>query len=567
GAGPAGSACALTLARKGVNVLLVEKARVPGERNMTGGVLYGEFEGGCGMTDLVPDFETDAPVQRRIVSHEVSVLSAPDWENGTYRYYRMTRRSLPARLGLFQFGLESGHDYAILRRDFDQWFAARAVREGAMLSTQTSVEGLVREGDAITGVTTTHEYIGAKLVIDASGVTSNLIEMAGLRPGGLRPPQLYQGVKHVYRMDPAVMEKRFRLKKGEGRAMLYLGEFMLGVHGGAFIYTNLDTLSVGVVVSMDSMVHAYTERFDRAGKTLDVLLAFEEHPMVAELLEGAEVVEYSAHNAPKGHRSMLETPYAPGFLATGDALGSFVKIGPLLDGMRSAIATGVMAAQTYIRAAGSPSGTRSAAALSWYREALGPIYRNVARSRRDNRVSESRFVYDYLPSLLFTTVLPSREGKIRVARSGPGGDAMKRTQRGTDMLDYDEDRAYAHIQVDLGRGSASGEKPWVPCCPVNCYTLVTPKGVFASTRDLLDHNVAPMQKLFAEANGFEATSTELRAMRDAAWETTRRDVAEGRLRFDHIACVECGTCGQIGPRETVSFGHERDGHGVRYRYG
>ena len=80
GAGPAGSAAALALARKGVNVLMLEKAKVPGERNMSGGVLYGDFEGSFGMINLLPDFEETAPLQRRITSHEVVVLGEPEIE-------------------------------------------------------------------------------------------------------------------------------------------------------------------------------------------------------------------------------------------------------------------------------------------------------------------------------------------------------------------------------------------------------------------------------------------------------------------------------------------------------
>jgi electron transfer flavoprotein-quinone oxidoreductase len=93
------------------------------------------------------------------------------------------------------------------------------------------------------------------------------------------------------------------------------------------------------------------------------------------------------------------------------------------------------------------------------------------------------------------------------------------------------------------------------------------RSVFASYKDLLDYNVAPMQQAYAAANGFEATSIELKAMQSVAMDATMNDIAEGQLRFDHVACVACGTCGQIGPKDTVAFHHERDGHGVRYRYG
>src|SRR2546426_7543117 len=101
GGGPAGVASALTLARKGANVIMLEKAKVPGERNMTGGVIYGDFTRHYGLINLLPEFEKEAPLERRIVAHEVNVLSEPDWQRGFYRYYRITRDSIPSRLGLF----------------------------------------------------------------------------------------------------------------------------------------------------------------------------------------------------------------------------------------------------------------------------------------------------------------------------------------------------------------------------------------------------------------------------------------------------------------------------------
>jgi len=560
-----GSACALSLARKGANVLMLEKAKIPGERNMSGGVLFGTYGGGYGMLDLVPDFETDAPVQRRITRHEVFVLSDPDWEEGNYKYYRIAKDSLPSRLGLFSVDLDSGHDYSVLRRDFDQWFANKAVQEGAMLSTQTSAESLIIENGIVVGVRTTHEDLRANAVIDASGVVSSLVEMAGLR-SKLEPPELYHGLKHVYKLDPRVIEERFGLAKGEGKAEVYLGPFMKGVKGGAFLYTNQDTLSVGIVVSMDSMVKAYTERFDEVGKSLDILEAFESHPMVADLLKGAELVEYSAHNVPKGYKCMLKKPYAPGFMAVGDSLGAFVKVGPLLDGMRRAITTGMMAADSFTQA--SQGGSFNRAALSSYQSRLAPVYRDIGRSRNDSRVSESRLVYEVLPKVLFSTYLMYREKKITVdPKRTKQKDAIQRVQAGTSLLNYDEDKVYSHITVDTGKGSASPLKPWVPSCPVNCYTLVTPKGVFASYTDLLDYNMRPLEKKFEESNGFEPESLELKVIQSAAMDTTLSDVSQGSLRFDHVACVACGTCGEIGPKDTISFGPERDGHGVRYRYG
>jgi electron transfer flavoprotein-quinone oxidoreductase len=549
GAGPAGSAASLSLARKGTNVLLLEKARIPGERSMTGGVLYGDFPGDWGFINLVPDFESFAPLERRILTHEVVVLDSPDWEKGSSRYYRLSKGSLPSRLGIFSTNIETGHDYSVLRRPFDRWFANLAIEAGAMLSTETTAEGLLIEGGAVVGVRTPKEELRAKVVIDASGVTSGLVAEAGLRDR-LTPRQLYHGVKRVYKLDPSTIEKRFRVKPGDGRAVFFLGEFMHGIGGGAFVYTNRDSLSVGLVVSLDSLIRATTERFVEVGKAIDVLDEFEEHPMVAELLEGARASEYSAHNIPKGYKSILKSPLADGFMVAGDALGSFVKIGPMIDGMRRAVTSGMMAAHAYLEA--SSSGSFRAKNLSRYRDLLFPIYEDVNRSGRDSFISESHFTYHTLPRILFGTHLITSVYRFQpVARREALKDSIQRVQDGTSLLDYDEDEAYSHIEVHTELASKSITKPWVPTCPTNCYTLYTTKGVFASYRDLYEHNLAQ--------GGENAKG---RAVAE-----TMSDIAAGKLKFDHVPCVACGTCGAIGPPEMVTFHHEKNGRGVRYKFG
>jgi electron transfer flavoprotein-quinone oxidoreductase len=527
---------------------MLDKARVPGERNMTGGVIYGDFPGEWGLVNLVPDFESSAPLERRIVSHEVVVLGAPDFKKGRSRYYRLSKSSFPVRTGIFPLAFETGHDYSVLRRGFDRWFANTAVQAGAMLSTDTTVEGLLKEGGSVVGVKTTKEELRAKLVIDASGVTSTLVAEAGLRDS-LTPRQLYHGIKRVYQLDAQTIEKRFKAKPGEGRAIFFLGEFMHEVGGGAFVYTNRDTLSVGLVVSLDGLIRQTTERFDQVGKLLDIQDDFEGHPMVAELLEGAKPVEYSAHNIPKGFKAILKSPCADGYIAAGDALGAFVKIGSMIDGMRRAITSGMMAAAAYLEA--SASGSYRARNLSKYRDMLTPIYEDVNRSGRDSFVSESSFTYHTLPKLLFATRFLSSVYNFE-PRPEPErpGNAVSRVQAGTSLLDYDEDAHYSNIKVDSRLASRSITKPWVPACPTNCYTILTPKGVFASYKDLYELNL---------------TSTG--GDRGKAMSQTLNDIASAELRFDHVPCVACGTCGAIGPGEMVEFGHERGGHGVRYRFG
>ncbi|MDJ0273899.1 MAG: FAD-dependent oxidoreductase [Nitrososphaerota archaeon] len=554
GAGPAGSAAAMKMVRRGLQVALIEKGLVPGSKNVSGGVLYLDYIPGYSVEDVFPNFEKEAPLERRIVEHEVYFVSEPVRRNGEaeYRFRRIGERSLLTSLGLTGLTETGGRAYSVLRARLDRWMAERVAEEGGVLNTCTSVEELLFEDGRVVGVRTNREEVRAKVVIDASGVTSNLVVQAGLR-SKLEPEQVYHGVKHVFKLKEEEIERRFGVGKGEGKAIYYVGPFMKGVEGGAFIYTNRDTLSVGIVISLSSFLKRAAEDPINVGKPVDLLEEFEAHPAVSGLLEGAELVEYSAHNIPKGYRTMLERPYRPGFLVAGDALGAFVKIGALIDGMRRAIATGIMAAETAIRAI--ESNRFDEATFSVYRELLRPIYRDVSRSGRSAALSEGSIGYRLAPKLM---LMGSSVGKGPAkADEQNRSDALKKIQSLTALLQYDEDHHYSHIKVDTERASSAPLKLWVPACPVNCYTILLEKGVFASFRDLYLFNLERLR-----ANGVP----EEEAMRRALKETVD-DIRRARLRFDYVACVACGTCGVIGPPGTVDFGHERDGHGVIFRYG
>src|ERR1039458_9612303 len=71
GAGPAGSAAALELARAGLDVVLVERGVFPGAKNVYGGVVYGRI-----LDEVLPQWWTEVPVQRW-VTRRATMLMTP----------------------------------------------------------------------------------------------------------------------------------------------------------------------------------------------------------------------------------------------------------------------------------------------------------------------------------------------------------------------------------------------------------------------------------------------------------------------------------------------------------
>ena len=66
GAGPAGVAAAITIARAGLSVVLFERGERPGQKNVLGGVMYGRM-----LADVVPEFWREAPIERVVTDERV----------------------------------------------------------------------------------------------------------------------------------------------------------------------------------------------------------------------------------------------------------------------------------------------------------------------------------------------------------------------------------------------------------------------------------------------------------------------------------------------------------------
>src|SRR5260370_4186095 len=119
----------------------------------------------------------------------------------------------------------------------------------------------------------------------------------------------------------------------------YVGHAAGEVKGGGFLYTNRDTLCLGVVVQIASLA----QKKMRAYELLD---QFKQHPAIAPLVRDSVTLEYSAHMIPEGGWAMLPTLSRAGLMVAGDAAGFVFAAGLFLEGMNFAIASGLAAAAT-----------------------------------------------------------------------------------------------------------------------------------------------------------------------------------------------------------------------------
>ncbi|MBN2290662.1 MAG: FAD-binding protein [Candidatus Glassbacteria bacterium] len=346
GAGPSGIAAALTLARAGLEVVVLERGEYPGAKNLFGGILFTTI-----LNRLVPEFWKEAPVERHVVGRRFSFLSedselAVDFASGKFD-------SPPYN-----------NSFIVLRSRFDRWFAGQAEAAGVEIYPEIVVDDFIRTGGRVTGILARgeggeHDELHADAVICAEGANSLLAEKSGLRKP-MTPGNRLVAVKEIIRLPREVVEDRFHLEGDQGTAYEFFGEAVKGMVGSGFIYTNRDSISVGVGCTVEDFL-------EKQISPNDLLEQFKAHPRVRALVRGGEVVEYSTHMLPEDSYDELPEMVGDGLILVGDSAG-LINASIYHEVTNLAMASGVFAAEAVIEA--KQKGDFSKAALQAYRNKL-----------------------------------------------------------------------------------------------------------------------------------------------------------------------------------------------------
>ena len=321
GAGLAGLSTAMVLVKAGIEVLVVERGDYPGSKNVTGGRLY------LGpVRQYLPDWWEEAPFERQVVKERLAIV-APE-------------SSITVELNSERFRQTPHPSYTILRSTFDRWFADRVSERGALIIPGYKVDDLVIEDGQVKGIVSAGDTIHADVVVAADGALSFLAEKAGLREK--RPARNFAlGVKEIIELPAQTIQERFGVGEGEGAAQLFFGSLTQGMLGGGYIYTNRESLSLGMVVG----IHDLQEK-EPALSPHELLEAFKTRPEVQPLIAGGDSVEYAAHVIPEGGFEALPARLVTdGMLLVGDAAGFALNMGVTVRGMDFAIASGALAGE------------------------------------------------------------------------------------------------------------------------------------------------------------------------------------------------------------------------------
>lgn len=323
GAGLAGSVAALVLAREGAQVLLIERGNYAGGKNVTGGRMYAHS-----LERIIPGFTKEAPIERMITHEKLSFMTETgamtvDYQNGDPQKPEET-------------------SWSILRGKLDPWLAEQAENAGAQCITGIRVDKLVERDGKVVGVEADGDVLEAKVVILADGVNSLLAEQLGMTKR-VSAEHVAVGVKELIELPKDVLQNRFNLQGNEGVAWLFAGSPTDGLMGGGFLYTNEDTISLGLVCGLHHIK-------DAKQSVPQMLEDFKQHPAVAPLIEGGKMIEYAAHVVPEAGLKMQSELVRDGVLVAGDAAGMCMNLGFTIRGMDLAVASGEAAAQAVLSA-------------------------------------------------------------------------------------------------------------------------------------------------------------------------------------------------------------------------
>ena len=372
GGGLAGLTAAYCLAQAEMEVLVLERGSFCGSKNVTGGRIYTHS-----LEKVMPGFAEEAPLERKVTKERVALMT----ETGTVNIEYASGKPED----------EKSASYTILRSKFDKWYAEKCEEAGVMMVPGIRVDEVLKDGDKVIGINAGGEEMFADVVILADGVNSLLAQQLGLKPE-LEPQQVAVGCKEVIQLGEDVINQRFGLEGNEGVSMLVAGDPTVGNIGGGFLYTNKDSVSIGIVATCSDI--------GRVDVSIpDMLERFKNHPSIEPLIKGGFPVEYSAHLVPEGGFDMIPKLYDNGVLVTGDAAAFVINLGYTVRGMDFAIESGRLAAEAVIRAKAAED--FSAASLPYYQKLVENsfIYADMKQYRNFPKLLERHEIFNDVPQI------------------------------------------------------------------------------------------------------------------------------------------------------------------------
>ncbi len=520
GAGPAGLACAIELAKLAkkdggtLNIGVLEKAETLGEHSLSGAVVNPRA-----FRELFPDLkDSDFPFRGPVTKEAVYLLTADGrWRLPTPPTMHNKGYSIASLCEVVRWLGAKAEELGV--NVFTGFPAASLLTEGSrVVGVRTAASGLDRDGNPGSGYAAPND-LTAKVTALAEG-TRGLLSQAWCQWQKVTSdnPQIFAlGVKELW-----------ETKRPLDRVIHTMGwPLPSDAFGGSFLYPmEANLVALGLVVGLD-----YQDA------TLDVhalLQQLKQHPLFRPYLEGGELVEWGAKTIPEGgFYALPHRRSGDGVVLLGDAAG-FVDV-PSLKGIHYAMQSGMYAARVIYRA--RTAADFSIRRLAEYDQLVNHSYitRDLYRTRNMRLAFKDGFVRGAIQAALMTVTFGAFPGW----------------------------RYVMHADAEVGRNLTPGTPGTPGFRPASAGSVSKVDAVFKSgnaTRDTIPTHLIIGQDISAEVARFYA------AMCPAGvYEWVEPPVgaqhAAPLLRINAPNCVDCKATDVLGPRWTPREG----GSGPKYK--
>jgi menaquinone-9 beta-reductase len=328
GGGPAGTSAAITAARSGARVLLLERGKLPRQR------VCGEFVSAESLALLRELLNSS-----QLLHHALRIPEARLFFDGHVVSTPVEPQAA-----------------SIARLDLDIALWNSAENESVTTKLQTSVDSMA--GSSPFALSTSAGTVRARAVINATGRWSNLLAQSASKTTGANTKEKWLGVKaHFFEPDP------------HSSVDLYFFD------GG---YCGVQPVTLAGTNRGEGRVNACAMVRSDVARSLPEIFGL--HPELRKRAQNWRALGEPASTSPLIFRE--PTPVENGVLLAGDAAG-FVD--PFVgDGISLALRSGALAAQSLASFFRAHSSLNEAAAhySQQYREHLLPVFRNSSRIRR-----------------------------------------------------------------------------------------------------------------------------------------------------------------------------------------
>lgn len=511
GAGPAGLACAIELARlakreqesggKGLEIGVLEKAESLGEHNLSGAVVNPRA-----LQELFPDLKAeDLPFRQAVSGESVYFLTGS------------RAQRIPTPPTMRNHGYYTASICEIVR-----WLGERAEELGVNLFAGFPADALLVEGNTVRGIRTTASGLDRERqptsdYAPPTDVTARVTVVAEGTRGLLG--QAWREWQRVHSPNPQLfalgVKELWAVKQPLDAVIHTLGwPLPNDVFGGSFMYPlGPEQVAIGLVVGLD-----YHQ------SSLDVhelLQRMKLHPLFRGRLEGGELLEWGAKTIPEGGFHALPSRLSgDGVIFAGDTVG-LVDV-PSLKGIHYAIQSGIYAARAAFGAL--KAGDVSAAALAAYDRMVDESY--IVSDLRRTRNMRLAFKDGLYLGGIKAGLMTATGGRFPGGRIEMRSDAQA-PRRTTPAEPFTPDGKLTFSKVDAVFKSGNATRDTIPS------HLIVGQDITGDVADFYAH-VCP-------AGVYERVGDE--------------------LRINPPNCVDCKATDVLGPRWTPREG----GSGPKYR--